>query len=287
MQPMGTVKVEEATIEVFVDGQETADTVVLLPGLGLDVSYFDDFARRLAEAGFRAVAVNPRGAGGSTGPMEVITLQTTLTDYGEILVPSEVPVTLHTLAADVARVIEALDCGSVHVLGHAFGNRVARCLAADHPHLVSSVILLAAGGRIPPEDKVKRAIEAWSREDATESECIEVMKSMVADPTTAESIWHRVKRWPAVAAAQIKAGQLTPTDYWWGGGNAPLLIVQGLEDRSAPPENARKLRDEFGTRVRLVEIPQAGHMLHLEQPEAVANAVLSLLRGGRKRWVLS
>src|SRR5215471_5351145 len=128
MQSKGKVEVGEAMIEFLDDG--SGDTVVLIPGGGLDASYFDHFARRLAHAGFRAVAVNPRGAGESTGPLEGITL--------------------HTLAADVAGVIEALHGGPVHVLGHAFGNRVARCLAADRPDLVRSVILLAAGGLIAP-----------------------------------------------------------------------------------------------------------------------------------------
>jgi pimeloyl-ACP methyl ester carboxylesterase len=37
------------------------------------------------------------------------------------------------LAIDVAEVLEAMDCGSAHLVGHAFGNRVARCLAVDLP----------------------------------------------------------------------------------------------------------------------------------------------------------
>jgi pimeloyl-ACP methyl ester carboxylesterase len=59
-------------IEFFVDG--AGDPVVLLPGGGLDVGYVADFARRLAGGGFRAVAVNPRGAGASTGPLDGLTL---------------------------------------------------------------------------------------------------------------------------------------------------------------------------------------------------------------------
>jgi pimeloyl-ACP methyl ester carboxylesterase len=52
-------------------------------------------------------------------------------------------VTLHTLADDVAGVIQALQLQSVNILGHAFGNRVARMMAADHPELARSVILFA------------------------------------------------------------------------------------------------------------------------------------------------
>jgi pimeloyl-ACP methyl ester carboxylesterase len=257
MQSKGKVEVGEAMIEFLDDG--SGDTVVLIPGGGLDASYFDHFARRLAHAGFRAVAVNPRGAGESTGPLEGITL--------------------HTLAADVAGVIEALNGGPVHVLGHAFGNRVARCLAADRPDLVRSVILLAAGGLIAPAAEVQRALQSWFRQDATEAECLEALQSMVADPSAAQSTWHRVKRWPAVAAAQVAASQATPYQEWSGETSvAPFLVVQGLADRAALPANGYALRDQCGMRVRLVDIPQAGHMLLDEQPEAVAEAVLAFLR---------
>ncbi|MBW2141964.1 MAG: alpha/beta fold hydrolase, partial [Deltaproteobacteria bacterium] len=85
----------------------------------------------MADAGYRAAAVNPRGAGESKGPLE--------------------GVTLHDLAADLAMVIEALDGAPAAVIGHAFGNRIARCLATDRPDLVTCITLLAAGGKVPPD----------------------------------------------------------------------------------------------------------------------------------------
>ncbi len=66
---------------------------------------------------------------------------------------------------------------------------------------------------------------------------------------------------------------------WWVGGTAPLLVVQGLDDRRAPPGNGWALRDQVGDRVRVVDTPQAGHFLVLEQPHAVAEAVIAFLRG--------
>ncbi len=257
MQSKGKVQVGEAMIEFLADG--SGDTVVLIPGGGMDASYFDDFARILANAGFRAVAVNPRGAGESMGPMEGLTL--------------------HSFAADIAGVIEALNCAPAHVLGHAFGNRVARCLAVDRPELVRSVILLAAGGLIAPDAEAQAALQHWFRHDATASECLEAMQSMVADPSSAQRILRQVTRWPAVGAAQIAASQATPVKDWWGEGSAvPFCIVQGIEDRIAPPGNGHALRDQLGQPVRLVDIPHAGHMLLSETPEAVADAVLSFLR---------
>jgi len=58
----------------------------------------------------------------------------------------------------VATVIETVASGSVHVGGHAFGNRVVRCLAADRPDLVRAVTLFAAGGLVPPAPEVRAAM---------------------------------------------------------------------------------------------------------------------------------
>ena len=66
---------------------------------------------------------------------------------------------MHDLAADVAGVLEAVDCGAAaHLVGHAFGNRVARCLAVDRPSLVRSVTLLAAGGLIGPTNATRHGL---------------------------------------------------------------------------------------------------------------------------------
>jgi pimeloyl-ACP methyl ester carboxylesterase len=53
------------------------------------------------------------------------------------------------LAADIAGVLEALAAAPAHVVGHAFGNRVARCLATDRPDPVRRVVLLAGGDWSP------------------------------------------------------------------------------------------------------------------------------------------
>jgi len=44
------------------------------------------------------------------------------------------------------------------------------------------------------------------------------------------------------------------------------------------PGNGEALKQEFGDRVTLVEIDNAGHAMLPEQPDAVARAVLGYLR---------
>ena len=46
---------------------------------------------------------------------------------------------------------------------------------------------------------------------------------------------------------------------------------------AAPPGNGHALREQSGERVRVVDLPHAGHFLLLEQPEAVARAVSEFL----------
>ena len=131
----------------------------------------------------------------------------------------------------------------------------------------------------PKRDReVASALADWTRDDTTDAEGIKVLEVMVGDPATAPSIWRQLRRYAALAREQSAALRSPPIDYYEGGADKPLFIVQGLADRSAPPENARQLRDRFPTRVRFMEMPGVGHMPFLEQPDKVANAVLSFLQ---------
>ncbi len=127
------VRAGPATLEVTIRGQ--GDPIVFIPSRGRGVEDFDDLSRRLVQAGYRAILPQPRGIGGSTGPLEEITY--------------------HDLGDDVAATIESLVGASAAIVGHAFGGRVARTLAADHPSLVKRLILLAAPGKVPRSPEVE------------------------------------------------------------------------------------------------------------------------------------
>jgi pimeloyl-ACP methyl ester carboxylesterase len=255
------VEADEASLECTLYG--SGDTLVLLANGGCSTSYFDHFARRLASTGLRIVAINMRGVGSSSGPLE--------------------GTTLHDLAADVAGVINALDCGPVHVLGHAFGNRIARCLAADHPALVRGVILLAAGGLIGPTTPLGTAFRNARDPKMRGTECVTVLGARWLSPASDPEVLDAVECWPLVHIAHLATSQLTRLDEWWTAGTAPLLVIQGLDDEAAPPGNGRALRDQLGERVQLVDIPRAGHFLVLEQPDAVIEAVTNFIGGSRAK----
>ena len=52
----------------------------------------------------------------------------------------------------------------------------------------------------------------------------------------------------------------------------PTLVIVGLEDRLTPPKYSRFLAQQMPA-ARLLEVPEAGHMVMLEQSAAVAASV--------------
>jgi pimeloyl-ACP methyl ester carboxylesterase len=245
---------EDTRIEVLAQGH--GPLVVLRPSLGRGSDDFEDLARRLAAAGYRALMPSPRGIGATIGPLTGITL--------------------HDFARDVAAVIEAERCGPAVVVGHAFGNWVARTTAADRPDLVRAVVLLAAGHKGFAQ-AVRDSLTKCFDLAAPREERITALKHAFFAPGHDPTAW--LEGWyPELALAERAAAAATPVEQWWSAGTAPILDVQAREDAFAPHAGSGKLRAELGERVTIAVIPDAGHALLPEQPEAVADAVIGYLR---------
>ena len=250
------VDVGEARLECTVSG--SGDPLVVLANAGCSTGYLESFGERIP--GAQIIAINMRGVGASEGPLG--------------------SATLHDLASDVAGALEALQCGPAHILGHAFGNRIARCLTADHPAMVRSVILVAAGGLIGPSTPLGSVFRDTPPTKLMGPECV-ALGARWLSPASDPSILAAVECWPQVHIAHLATSGRVQRDEWWTGGNAPLLVIQGLDDIAAPPGNGHALRDQLGARVQLVDIPRAGHFVIVEQPDRVVAAVTDFL-GGRK-----
>ncbi len=232
-------------------------TLVLLPGLGRSGLDLDAFAARLVGAGYRTVLPEPRGIGASTGRLDGITL--------------------HDLAHDIGAVIEALCDGPAVVIGHAFGNRIARCLAADRPELVDLVVLLSSSGKVQPTPEIAEAIRLAQAIDTPGNIRAEAVRAAWFAPGSDITPW--LDGWSQpIMRAYLAAAAATPVDEWWTAGSAEVLIVQGLCDVSAPVGNGRLLHAEIGARATLIELANVGHALPVERPALVANTVIDFMR---------
>jgi pimeloyl-ACP methyl ester carboxylesterase len=249
------IDVDGVTLDCTICGSGTP--VVLLANAGCSTGYFEDLTRVLAAGGLQTIAINMRGVGESRGSLDGMTV--------------------HDLAADVAGVLEALDCGPAHLVGHAFGNRIARCLAVDRPSLVRSVALLAAGGLIGPATPLGSSLRSATEVRMNGSDCVTKYGARWLSPASDPKVLARVECWPAMHVAHLATSQGVALEAWWDGGTAPLLVIQGLDDIAAPPGNGHALREKHGDRVRLIDLPRAGHFMLLEQPEAVSRAVVEFV----------
>jgi len=255
----GMVKLADSNIQYFSRGK--GEAIVLLPGGTLTVGYLDGLADALAKAGYRVVGINFRGSGKSTGSSKGVTLQ--------------------TMADDVAGVVTQLKLGPVHMAGNDFGNRVARMFATSHPELTRSVILLAAGGKIPPQPAAARALGVIFNPASTEAEILAAFPYFISKPADSARIWALFKPSLDTKAGGIEAAaaQATPLKAWWAPpGQTKYLILQGADDQIAPPENGEELKKELGDRATLVNVPGAAHLLPLEQPETSASKVIAFIK---------
>jgi pimeloyl-ACP methyl ester carboxylesterase len=144
--------------------------------------------------------------------------------------------------------------------------------------LVRTVILVAAGGLVPPDDEAAAALRRLSMGDVPEEERRNLRRLALLAPASDPRLVDLFVTWPATQRAFQSALQATPPADWWHGGEAPMLVVQGLDDRMAPPANGRALAAEFPNRVHLIELPHAGHGLVVEYPEVIAVAICTWLQ---------
>src|SRR4051812_42269966 len=174
--------------------------VVLLANAGCSTGYFDHLTRALVTGGFQSISIAWRRR----------QLRSSRRRY------------LARLVADVPGVIEALDCGPAHLIGHAFGNRIARCLAVDQPPMVRSVTLLAAGGLIaPPPGPIGTHFRNAAQAKMNGTDCVTVLGARWLSPASDPKILARVECWPAVFIAHLATSRNVPLEYWWSAGTAP------------------------------------------------------------------
>jgi pimeloyl-ACP methyl ester carboxylesterase len=253
----------EVRIEVLAQG--SGPVIVILPSLGRGAEDYDVVAGLLVKDGFRVLRPQPRGIGASTGPMTGLTL--------------------HDFAADVAAVIEHEGKGPAVIVGHAYGHFVARMLATDRPNLVRGVVLAAASaGKVPPgvhepsvAPEVREAIDKSGDLSLPEGERLRYLQFAFFAPDHDPSVW--LGGWhPETERAENAASRATPVDDWFACGSARILDLQAENDAVAPRKFAGVLKTALGDRVTVVVIPNAGHALVPEQPEAMAKAIASFAR---------
>jgi 3-oxoadipate enol-lactonase len=198
-------------------------------------------------------------------------------------------------AADAAALLQYLEIDQAHVVGHSSGAAVAVELAIEHPGAVQTIALLELsllalpkgqeflGGAAPVMDlyaagrneeafaAFMSAVSGLAWEDCRtllEARIPGLVEQSVADADTFFGV-----ELPALAdwsLHQERAGRI----------EQPVLSVIGTETQPLWFEVAEFLRCHV-PRIEEARISGAGHLLHIQEPDAVTDAVASFLEGHR------
>lgn len=251
----------------FQDGMITYYTkgvgprVILLASAGREGSDFNELVPDLTDAGYRTVVIEAPGINDT---------------------PMLADASLYNFAEQVKAVLDAdtqaKGEGPAIVIGHGFGNRVARASAYKYPNQIKGLILIAAGGLNEIEPTANTALKnVFNPISSFKKRRADIEYAFFAPGNDIPDHWQ--KGWHTeTAKLQGKATAATPDTKWVAGGTGPVLVVQATEDRIAPKKDtADVLQTKYPQRVSIVLIDNAGHALLPEQPDLISAAVLDFL----------
>jgi 3-oxoadipate enol-lactonase len=256
------IKANGLTFNTQIDGREGAPWLILSNSLATDLTMWDGQAAALGDA-FRILRYDQRGHGRSEAPAGRYTFE--------------------LLMADAIALMDALSIGRAHFGGLSMGGATALGLAQRHPDRFDRIVICDS-----PCASTPATAQQWEERIVMANE--KGMAAMI-DPT--------VTRWfpPETVAAnpphleRIRqmirttslngfvgcAAALANHDFRSQVGSVkhPVLFIVGEKDGTAPA--AMRQMHETLAGSKFVELPGAGHISNLDQPEMFNRAAREFL----------
>ncbi len=185
--------------------------------------------------------------------------------------------TLDAYAGSVLEFMDYLDISQAMLAGHSMGSAIAQRLSLDSPDRVRGLILIGAGAKLSVHPKL---IEDCSSE-RTYSETVSLVMEWVFSPQAGrrlvELAGQRMAEIPAsVMLADFKACDAFDVRNEVQEIQQPAMVICGEDDQMTPVRYSQFLTDRLPL-ARLEIVPNAGHMVMLEQPEIVAELIKNFL----------
>jgi pimeloyl-ACP methyl ester carboxylesterase len=262
-------KIHIGDIELYYEIHGDGEPLVLIPGfrtgLWLWFKQVEVFAQR-----FRAIVFDPRGIGESDKP--------------------DVPMTIKTLADDLAALLSALNIENAHILGVSFGGFVAQEFAINYPQMTRSLILCCTsfGGPrhllpslatlqamsevagLNTDERTRRNFQqAFSPKFVSE-------RSVDLEQAIGLRLQHAVS--DQTHFAQLQAAATFDAEARVSRIKAPTLVLTGDEDTLLPSANSHNLVAAIPL-AQLKIIEGGSHMFFIEQPEIFNQTVIEFIDG--------
>jgi pimeloyl-ACP methyl ester carboxylesterase len=237
-----------------VDGARAPETMLLIHGAGVSARTWVSQLRGLADA-LRPIAIDLPGHRESDPIADP-----TLTAYAET----------------AYRALEHLDTGPVFVAGHSLGGAVAQLLAARRPDMVKGLVLISTCAKVPSGDggqrllgfvpaPFRRAVFLWAVR--------KMLLAPSASPDAVDLTLDEIRGCrPETIQHDTAMGRAMDMERIAQGLRVRTLVLCGGRDRLTVPELSRQLGALIGGS-QLEIVPYAGHMLPLEAPAVVNQAI--------------
>lgn len=263
---MPSIEIASGLTIHYIDLNQNGDPVLLmLHGLGATGESWQLQFPPLVDSGFRVLAPDMRGFGKSSYP-------------GGSNDPGQ-------MAHDMVEFLEHLRIKTSHLIGISMGGTVALQLILNYPSLVESLVLTNTFAKLRP-DKVslwffylarlilvhtvginRQADYVASRlfPDAQQAELRELFIAQIlqANPHGYRSTLRSYSRYDL--SDQVREIKV------------PTLIVTGEKDSVVPPAAKAELANQLPNAQHVI-IPDAGHAIIVEQPEAYNRVLLDFLQ---------
>lgn len=240
----------------FYEGSAVGErpALILIHGAGGNHLYWPPNIRRLG--GYRVFAPDLPGHGKSGGRG-----QQTISAYAD----------------SIRDWMDTIGLHSAILVGHSMGSAIALDLALNHRQHVTALTLLGAGARMRVNPTL---IEAASSQTTFHIAIDNIIDWSFATDTPQELKDLAAKRMmeirPSVLHGDFLACDTFDVSEQLGEINKPTLIICGKEDQMTPPRNSQFLEDQIPD-ASLAVLPNAGHMLMLEQPGQAADVLLDFI----------
>jgi pimeloyl-ACP methyl ester carboxylesterase len=182
------------------------------------------------------------------------------------------------MADDVAALLDALKLPAATVGGMSMGGYVALAFARRHRNRLQSLVLAdTKAAADSPDARQGRQAAITLVETQGVAALLEKQIPRLLSASASEGLRAEVRRLgtqpPNAVIAAIRALRDRPDRTAELPEIAvPTLVVVGTQDALSPPEDGRAMAASM-PRARVVEIPGAGHLSNLENPDAFAAAL--------------
>jgi pimeloyl-ACP methyl ester carboxylesterase len=158
-------------------------------------------------------------------------------------------------------------------VGHSMGGAIALHLGLHHPQRVYGLALLSTGARLSVSPEILTLTSHRRTFPAAVQMIVSWAFGSQADPRLVELASQRmIETRSTVLNADFVACNAFNEISALPQIDLPTLVLCGQDDRLTPPRSSQFLADQIAS-AELKMIPDAGHMVMLEKPEAVAAAL--------------